>query len=109
VRYDRVKAKSLIGALPLDRFCKTLPSENELATPFTSARQEVALGTEPPGGQPVATAPDATNVQARRGVAGAVGLVAIPIVSAAVVCEQEQSSGIPMARCWITPQPVTPT
>jgi hypothetical protein len=35
--------------------------------------------------------------------------VAIPIVSAAVVCEQEQSSGIPMARCWITPQPVTPT
>jgi hypothetical protein len=33
VRYDHVKAKSLIGALPLDRFRQTLPSGNELATP----------------------------------------------------------------------------
>jgi hypothetical protein len=34
VRYDRVKAKSLIGALPFDRFRQTLPSGNELATPL---------------------------------------------------------------------------
>ncbi len=34
VRYDRVKANSLISALPLDRFRQALPSGNELATPL---------------------------------------------------------------------------
>ncbi len=34
VRYDRIKAKSLIEALPFDQFRQTLPSGNELATPL---------------------------------------------------------------------------
>ena len=34
VRYDRIKAKRLIEALPFDRFRQTMPSGNELATPL---------------------------------------------------------------------------
>lgn len=34
VRYDRIKAQSLIDQLPFDQFLQTLPSGNELATPL---------------------------------------------------------------------------
>jgi hypothetical protein len=34
VRYDHIKAKSLIDVLPFDRFRQTLPSGNELTTPL---------------------------------------------------------------------------
>lgn len=34
VRYDTIKAKSLIGALPFDRFRQTMSGGNELATPL---------------------------------------------------------------------------
>ncbi|HTX31819.1 MAG TPA: hypothetical protein VMD09_10560 [Solirubrobacteraceae bacterium] len=34
VRYDRIKAQSLIDQLPFDQFRQTLPSGNELATPL---------------------------------------------------------------------------